>query len=99
MRVHHVQSLKKAGETVYPHKYHVSISLRDYIDKYTPLKNEEVHEDVVSVAGKKFDLKKNRYNNVFLLGRVYSKRSSGSKLFFYDLHSDSVKIQIMANLK
>jgi len=35
----------------------------------------------------------------FLLGRIYSKRSSGSKLFFYDLHSESVKIQVMANLK
>ncbi|CAF0753763.1 unnamed protein product [Adineta ricciae] len=82
MRVHHIQQLKQAGETVYPHKYHVSISLRDYIDKYTHLQNEEVHEDIVSVAG-----------------RIYSKRSSGTKLYFYDLHSDSAKIQIMANLK
>ncbi|UJR15161.1 hypothetical protein I4U23_002124 [Adineta vaga] len=82
MRVHHIQQMKQTGETVYPHKFHVSISLRDYIEKYTHLQNEEVHEDIVSVAG-----------------RVYSKRSSGTKLYFYDLHSDSVKIQVMANLK
>ncbi|CAF1337154.1 unnamed protein product [Adineta steineri] len=82
MRLHHVHQLKNAGETVYPHKFHVSISLRDYIDKYTHLQNEEVSEDIVSVAG-----------------RVYSKRASGTKLYFYDVYSDSVKIQVMANLK
>ncbi|CAF4420901.1 unnamed protein product [Rotaria socialis] len=82
MRLHHIQQLKKAGETVYPHKYNVSIALRDFIDKYSYLKNEETNDDIVSVAG-----------------RIYSKRSSGTKLYFYDLHSDSVKIQIMANLK
>jgi hypothetical protein len=52
MRLHHIQHLKQAGETVYPHKYNVSISLRDFIDKYTHLKHEEISEDVVSVAGK-----------------------------------------------
>jgi len=52
MRLHHIQQLKQAGEVVYPHKYHVSISLRDFIDKYSHLKNEEINEDVVSVAGK-----------------------------------------------
>jgi lysyl-tRNA synthetase, class II len=44
--------MKQAGETVYPHKFHVSISLRDFIEKYSHLKNEEVNTDVVSVAGK-----------------------------------------------
>lgn len=52
MRVQHVLALKEAGETVFPHKFHVSISLRDFVDKYSPLKNEEINEDVVSVAGK-----------------------------------------------
>jgi len=82
MRVHHVQQMKKAGETVFPHKFNVTISLRDFVDKYSHLQNEEIHNDVVSVAG-----------------RVYSTRSSGSKLYFYDLHSDATKIQIMANMK
>lgn len=43
--------MKQAGEIVYPHKYSISISLRDFIEKYNHLKNEEKHEDVVSVAG------------------------------------------------
>lgn len=82
MRVQHVQQMKQVGETVFPHKFHVSLALRDFIDKYSSLTNEQTSDDVVSIAG-----------------RIYSKRSSGSKLFFYDLHSDSVKIQIMSNLK
>ena len=51
MRVHHIQQLKHAGETVYPHKFNVTISLRDFVDKYSHLQNEEIHNDVVSVAG------------------------------------------------
>lgn len=51
MRVHHVQQMKKAGETVFPHKFNVTISLRDFVDKYSHLQNEEIHNDVVSVAG------------------------------------------------
>jgi lysyl-tRNA synthetase class II len=47
----HVQQLKQSGEIVYPHKYDVSISLRDFIDKYSYLKNDEINEDIVSVAG------------------------------------------------
>jgi lysyl-tRNA synthetase class II len=30
-------------------------------------------------------------------GRVRSRRSSGNKLFFYELIGDGVKIQILAN--
>ncbi len=41
MRLRHVQLLKQSGEIVYPHKYDVSISLRDFIDKYSYLNNEE----------------------------------------------------------
>lgn len=82
MRVQHIQTLKRAGETVYPHKFNVSIALRDFVHKYSTLQAGDVNDDVVSIAG-----------------RIYSKRSSGSKLYFYDLHSDSVKVQIMANLK
>ena len=59
MRLQHVHGLKAAGETVFPHKFHVSISLRDFVDKYTPLNNEEISEDVVSVAGKTEGYSKN----------------------------------------
>ncbi|CAF4951267.1 unnamed protein product, partial [Rotaria sp. Silwood1] len=50
LRLMYVQNAKKEGKTVYPHKYHVSISLRDFIEKYGYLKNEEINQDSVSVA-------------------------------------------------
>lgn len=52
MRVQHIQTLKRAGETVFPHKFHVSLSLRDFVDKYSFLQPNETNEDVVSVAGR-----------------------------------------------
>ena len=37
---------------MYPHKYHVSLSFTDYVEKYSNLKNEEVSNDVVQIAGR-----------------------------------------------
>ncbi|KAH7645353.1 lysine-trna ligase-like protein [Dermatophagoides farinae] len=74
---------RESGENPYPHKFHVSISLTDYIEKYSSLKNGEIRDDVkVSVAG-----------------RIYSKRESGAKLIFYDLRGEGTKIQVMANAR
>ena len=39
------------GPEPYPHKFHVSISLGDFIEKYKDIKDGEHHSDVVSVAG------------------------------------------------
>jgi len=44
---------KEHGESsVYPHKFHVEISMSAFIDKYTPLQNEQVSDDVVTMAGR-----------------------------------------------
>lgn len=40
------------GPHPYPHKFHVSISLADFIEKYKDIKDGEHHPDVVSVAGR-----------------------------------------------
>lgn len=32
-------------------------------------------------------------------GRIYAKRASGSKLIFYDLRGEGVKIQVMADAR
>lgn len=74
--------MKLAGESVYPHKFHVSISFNDYIEVYSTLKNEEVSNDKVSIAG-----------------RVYSRREMGKNLRFFDVRSESQKIQVMATAK
>ena len=48
-----VQNLKDVGQNPYPHKFHVSISLEEFIEKYSNLKDGEVLADAeLSVAGK-----------------------------------------------
>ncbi|KAL7246486.1 hypothetical protein ACSBR2_001558 [Camellia fascicularis] len=74
---------KSAGINPYPHKFHVSLSILEYIDKYKGLSNGEHLEDV----------------EINLAGRIMNKRSSSSKLFFYDLHGDGAKVQVMADAR
>ncbi|XP_038223117.1 lysine--tRNA ligase isoform X1 [Zerene cesonia] len=67
----------------YPHKFTVTISLEEFIEKYNNLNSGDVLENVtLSVAG-----------------RIHSIRESGAKLIFYDLRGEGVKIQVMANAK
>jgi len=69
-------------EVAYPHKYHVDISLQDYIDKFSHLTNGQALEtESFSIAG-----------------RIHAIRESGSKLVFYDLRGEGVKLQVMATL-
>lgn len=51
LRTAHVSTLKAAGEVPYPHKFHVSISLTEFIEQYSKLADGEHHTDVISVAG------------------------------------------------
>lgn len=80
-RLKYLAAQRAAGEEPYPHKFPVSMSILEYIEKYGCLSNGEHLEDVT----------------VNLAGRIMSKRSSSSKLFFYDLHGGSVKVQVMAD--
>lgn len=67
----------------YPHKFHVSSSLDDFINKYSNLKDgEQLENEKLSVAG-----------------RIHAIRESGAKLAFYDLRGEGVKIQVMANAR
>lgn len=62
----------------YPHKFNVTVSLEEFIEKYNNLNSGEVLEDVtLSVAG-----------------RIHSIRESGAKLIFYDLRGEGVKLQV-----
>jgi len=51
LRTAHVNSLKAAGDSPYPHKFVVTISLTEFIEKYCDVNDGEQHADVVSVAG------------------------------------------------
>eukprot|EP00794_Sanderia_malayensis_P019168 gene19167-21089_t len=78
-----ISTLKANGEHPYPHKFHVSLSLTNYIAKYdSKTAAGEWLDDIVSVSG-----------------RIHAKRSSGQKLIFYDLRGEGVKIQVMADAR
>ncbi|RVW83129.1 Lysine--tRNA ligase, cytoplasmic [Vitis vinifera] len=82
-RVKYLAAQKAAGKNPYPHKFFVTLSILEYIEKYGALSNGDHLEDVT----------------VSLAGRIMSKRSSSSKLFFYDLHGDGAKVQVMADAR
>ncbi|KAF0299924.1 Lysine--tRNA ligase [Amphibalanus amphitrite] len=83
MRVAGVTTAKESGQNPFPHKFHVTTSLQEFISSYGSIEDGSVVDDVtVSVAG-----------------RVHSIRESSAKLRFYDLRGEGVKIQIMANYK
>lgn len=64
----------------YPHKFHVTYDIRKFAEEFSNLKNGE------SDTTKK----------IALAGRVYVKRSAGSKLFFYDIRSEGTRLQVLA---
>ncbi|OMH83923.1 Lysine-tRNA ligase, cytoplasmic [Zancudomyces culisetae] len=80
LRTRAVEKMRKDGPNPYPHKYKVTVSLNEFIKRYKDLKEGE-HLTSEEVS---------------VAGRVYNIRVSGSKLRFYDLHGEGVKIQIMA---
>ncbi|KAK9990638.1 hypothetical protein SO802_025623 [Lithocarpus litseifolius] len=80
-RLKHLASLRAAGEEPYPHKFPVTMCIPEYVEQYKNIGNGEHLEDVT----------------VNLAGRIMSKRSSSSKLFFYDLHGGAAKVQVMAD--
>ncbi|XP_044464513.1 lysine--tRNA ligase, cytoplasmic-like [Mangifera indica] len=80
-RVKYLSSQKADGKNPYPHKFFVDVSILEYTEKYGGLGNGEHLEELT----------------LSLAGRIMSKRSSSSKLFFYDLHGGGAKLQVMAD--
>jgi len=85
MRCRQIQELKKTQKpNPYPHKFHVSRSLTDYVELY-------------GTEGKIASGAKVEGVTEALAGRIHNIRASGSKLKFYDLHGEGLKVQIMAS--
>ncbi|KAL9277846.1 hypothetical protein ACSQ67_024936 [Phaseolus vulgaris] len=80
-RLKYLSALKTDGKNPYPHKFNVTLSIEEYINKYGGLSDGKHAED-------EFES---------LAGRIMHKRTSGSKLVFYDLHGGSFKVQVMAD--
>ena len=80
-QVLNVQKMHAAGVNPFPHKFERTMKVSEFVSKYEESIPIGEHVEGEIVA---------------LTGRVYTKRSSGSKLFFYDLHAEGARVQIMA---
>nr|CAD1838809.1 unnamed protein product [Ananas comosus var. bracteatus] len=78
-----LSSLKEVGVNPYPHKFQVSMTIVEYVEKYGSLSDGEHLKEV----------------EVSLAGRIMNKRASSLKLFFYDLHGSGAKVQVMADAR
>lgn len=76
-----IATMKESGKNPYPHKFEVSMAIPAFIAKFS--NNLEAGEQRTEPI-------------VSLAGRLYSKRAAGTRLVFYDLRGDGVKVQIIA---
>ncbi|GJQ13869.1 hypothetical protein GpartN1_g5660.t1 [Galdieria partita] len=83
LRTKLIEEAKERGLDPYPHKFHTTRSIPNYIEKYHSLQAGEHFTDITES----------------LAGRIISKRSASSKLYFYDLRADGAKVQIMADAR
>ncbi|KAL8781026.1 MAG: hypothetical protein Q9213_006203 [Squamulea squamosa] len=75
-----IQKLRQSkAPNPYPHKFNVTTDLREFLPQYEHIKTGEHLKDVEVRVG----------------GRIYTKRASGTKLVFYDIRAEGVKIQVM----
>jgi lysyl-tRNA synthetase, class II len=78
-----IQSVRDGQANPYPHKFHRTHKLNEFIAEFdAKCPEKDVFQEDVVVA---------------VTGRVMSIRASGAKLVFIDLQGDDVKIQIFAN--
>ncbi|KAK7517648.1 lysyl-tRNA synthetase [Phyllosticta citriasiana] len=63
----------------YPHKFQVTTDLREFLKEYEGLKTGEMRKDVEVRIG----------------ARIYTKRSSGQNLCFYDVRAEGARVQVM----
>ncbi|EOY07170.1 Lysyl-tRNA synthetase 1 [Theobroma cacao] len=82
-RIKSLALLKESGFNPYPHKFVVSMSITEFVAKFGSL---SIGEHVESTE-------------ISLAGRIMNKRSSSSKLYFYDLQGNGAKIQVMTDAR
>ncbi|KAK6134098.1 hypothetical protein DH2020_032156 [Rehmannia glutinosa] len=82
-RLRALAAQKSAGTNPYPHKFEAKLTIPEYVKKYESLNSGDHLEDVEER----------------IAGRLMNKRSSSSKLFFYDLHGGGAKVQVMTDAR
>ena len=73
IRYKKLDEMKARGENPYPHKFHVSTGIQEFIEKYDSLED-----------GGKCE----KDGEISVAGRIHSFRASGNKLVFYDLRGE-----------
>ncbi|KAH8705021.1 lysyl-tRNA synthetase [Talaromyces proteolyticus] len=63
----------------YPHKFQVTTDARQFMKDYEPLTKGEQKPDVT----------------LKIAGRILHKRSQGTKLVFYDIRAEGIKVQVL----
>lgn len=78
-----LESRRAEGENPYPHKFHRTHRVDEFVKEFEPIctENDKFVED----------------KEVAVTGRVITIRGYGKSLVFYDITGDSAKVQIMAN--
>lgn len=67
----------------YPHKFPITITFEDYINKYNSVETGSRHKDKIEC----------------IAGRVLEKRNAGKKLFFYTVMSNGNTLQYLADVR
>ncbi|KRX96833.1 Lysine--tRNA ligase, partial [Trichinella pseudospiralis] len=75
LRLAAVKQLRENGFEPYPHKFEVTISLTDFIEKYNSVKCEEVSNETVCVAGRIHSKREAGQKLIF-----YDLRAEGTRL-------------------
>jgi len=81
-RCRDLKEREASGKVIYPHKFHASISIPQFVHQYGPMAIEK---------GDKLT------ETVTIAGRVYGKRSAGQGLYFYELKSQGAQVQVVAD--
>ena len=82
-RLAEFKSLAGYGFNPYPHKFPVTLSFQDYIEKYNHIETGSRHKELVEC----------------IAGRVLEKRGNGKKLAFYTVKSNEHTLQYLADKK
>jgi len=82
-RIKIIDEYAKSGHDVYPHKFQITISVPEFKIKYNHLKHDETLLEVT----------------VCIAGRLMRKAVGGENLFFYFLHGQGDKIQLLVDAK
>ncbi|KAH0446019.1 hypothetical protein IEQ34_025147 [Dendrobium chrysotoxum] len=86
LRSRAIQKLRETRDPdPYPHKFYVTLSLTDFIEKYQDK----------TTNGEKLANEK----PISLAGRIHNMRAAGRQLRFYDLWGEGVRVQITASLQ